>query len=110
LVCICKNGKLKENLPNEISPLVFFDNICEFLYYNISNPSSKNNQGRYYMKGSLRAIKNIIKTVKSVYGESGPEMEEAFENLEFIQVLIQKLCHLAYVSDLPNKVAMTISF
>jgi hypothetical protein len=35
LIYICKNGKLKETLPNEVSPLTFFDNICEFLYFNV---------------------------------------------------------------------------
>ena len=49
----------------------------------------------------------MIRTVKQVYGEE--QQEEAFESLEFIQVLIQKLCHIAYVSDLPNKVAMNIA-
>lgn len=42
LICICKNGKLKENLPTEISPLIFFDNICEFLYSSIIQSSPKN--------------------------------------------------------------------
>jgi hypothetical protein len=41
LVSICKNGKLRENLPNEISPLIFLDNICEFLYFNVFHTSPK---------------------------------------------------------------------
>lgn len=109
LIAICKNGHLKESLPNEISPLSLFDNICEFLYYNLITPSAKASQGRFYMKGSLRAIKNIIRTIKAVYGE-GRELDQAFESLEFVQILIQKLCHLAYGNDLPNKVAMLIAF
>jgi hypothetical protein len=50
----------------------------------------------------------MIETIKSVYG-TGSENEKAFENLEVIQVLIQKLCHIAYGADLPNKVAMNIA-
>lgn len=68
LVCICKNGKLKENLPTEISPMIFFDNICEFLYFNVMQPQPKSTH-RSYLKGSIRAIKNILRTVKAVYGE-----------------------------------------
>jgi len=30
-----------ENLPDEISPLIFFDNICEFLYFNVQQSSAK---------------------------------------------------------------------
>ncbi len=40
-ICIFKNGKLKENLPNEISPLTFIDNICEFLYFSVIHTSPK---------------------------------------------------------------------
>ena len=35
MIFICKNGKLKHNLINEITPLVFLENICDFLYYNM---------------------------------------------------------------------------
>lgn len=51
----------------------------------------------------------MIRTVKSIYGPDEASISEAFENLEFIQVLIQKLCHIAYGQDLPNKVAMNIA-
>lgn len=68
LVFICKNGKLKETLPNEISPLTFFDNICEFLFYNVMQSSPKSQQ-RSYLKGSISAIKIMVRTVKAVYGD-----------------------------------------
>ena len=63
---------------------------------------------RSYLEGSIRAIRIMIETVRSIYGD-GPEGDKVFENLEFIQILIQKLCHIAYGSDLPNKVAMNIA-
>ena len=50
----------------------------------------------------------MIETVRSIYGD-GPDGDKVFENLEFIQILIQKLCHIAYGTDLPNKVAMNIA-
>ena len=35
LIYICKNGKLNECLANEINPLIFIDDLCEFLYFNV---------------------------------------------------------------------------
>jgi hypothetical protein len=37
----------------------------------------------------------MIKTVKAVYSED--QQAEAFENLEFIPLIIQRLCHIAYL-------------
>lgn len=108
LIYISKNGKLKENLQNEISPLSFFDNVCEFLYFNVLQNSPKVQQ-RSYLKGSIRAIKIMIRTVKQIYGPGEQEINEAFEKLEFVQLLIQKVCHIAYGQDQPNKVAMNIA-
>ncbi len=51
----------------------------------------------------------MIRTVREIYGPDEESITEAFDNLEFIQVLIQKLCHIAYGQDLPNKVAMNIA-
>lgn len=70
-----------ENLPDEISPLIFFDNICEFLYFNVQQSSAKTQQ-RSYLKGSIRAIKIMLRTVKAIYAED--EWSEVFESLEFI--------------------------
>lgn len=44
--------------------------------------------------------------VKSIYGEDDHEI---YENLEFVQILINKICHLAYGQDLPKKVAANIA-
>jgi len=74
--------------------MIFFDNICEFLYFNIHQTSPKA-QERSYLKGSIRAIKIMLRTVRALYGE-GPEGDQAIDNLEFIQILIHKLCHIAY--------------
>jgi len=47
----------------------------------------------------------MVRTVKAVYGED----DQAFESLEFIPILIQRLCHIAYMQEIPNKVAMNIA-
>eukprot|EP00347_Sterkiella_histriomuscorum_P010775 403374964 len=101
LIYICKNGKLRENLVNEISPLVFMENICDFLYFNLVQGMPKS-QNRSYHKGSITALKTMIRMIKDFYGE---EDDQIYENLEFIQYLIQKICHLAYGHDMPKKVA-----
>jgi hypothetical protein len=44
--------------------------------------------------------------VKEIYG---PDDETIFQSLEFIQILIQKICHLAYGNDLPKKVAANLA-
>lgn len=104
LVFICKNGKLRECLANEITPLLFVENICDFLYFNMLQGLPKLQQ-RPYQKGSVRALKTMLRLVKQVYGE---DADHAFEALEFVEVLIQKICHLCYGQDLPKKVAANI--
>lgn len=42
----------------------------------------------------------------SLYGEDNYEV---FNELEFLKILIQKICHLAYGQDLPKKVAANIA-
>ncbi len=48
----------------------------------------------------------MIRMVKDIFGD---EDDEIYENLEFLQILIQKICHLSYGQDLPKKVAANIA-
>ena len=85
LIYICKNGKLRENLVNEISPLFFIENICDFLYFNMLQAMPKAQQ-RSYFKGSVTALKTMIRMVKTIYGNEDNDNAagEIYENLEFI--------------------------
>jgi len=100
LVYVCKNGKLQQNLLNEINPLVFIDNICDFLYFNIYQTAHKQQQRSYYI-GSNIALKTMLKFLNEIY-DGQPEV---FSKLEIVQILIQKVCHLAYGHEIPKKVA-----
>ena len=53
----------------------------------------------------------MIRLVKEVYGgQTEEELDQTFLNMEFILTLLKKICHVAYSSDLPNKVAMNLAF
>lgn len=62
MIYICKNGKLKSNLVDEINPLLFLENICDFLYYNMLAGSLKGPQRAYY-KGSRIALKTMFELI-----------------------------------------------
>ncbi len=100
---------MKHNLINEISSLVFIENICDFLYYNMLQSVQNTQSQRSYFKGSIIAIKTMIRMVNKIYETEGDRIGDIYDKLEFIQILIKKICHLAYGSDLPKKVAANIA-
>ena len=52
----------------------------------------------------------MIRMVNQIYANEGPDrIGDIYDKLEFIQILIQKICHLAYGQDLPKKVAANIA-
>lgn len=110
LIYICKNDTLgQQNQVDEINPLLFLDYIVEFLYYNInqgfiqSTKQSGNKSMRPYYKGSSYAIKTMLKLLTKLY----EDQPDAFDQLEIIPILIQKIC--SQVEELPKNLAVNIA-
>lgn len=58
---------------------------------------------RPYFKGSIVAIKTMLRMLKHLYGD----IPEVFDNLEIIPLLIKKICQ--QVNDLPKTLAVNIA-
>ena len=90
LIYICKNGELNSTHVDEINPLLFIEYICEFLYFNINSFQYKDkSQDRPYYKGSIVALKTMLRLLNELYGDE----PEIFNSLEIIQLLIKKVCY-----------------
>ena len=87
LIYICKNGNLQSTMVDEINPILFIDYIDQFLYYNIQT-QMYSTPDRPYFKGSIVAIKTMLRMLKKLYGDT----PEVFNNLEIIPLLIKKIC------------------
>jgi len=91
---------------DEINPLIFLDYICEFLYYNINQGlivKKKDKSVRPYYKGSSFAIKTMLRLLTHLYADQS----NAFDNLEIVPILIQKIC--SQVDELPKNLAVNIA-
>ena len=49
----------------------------------------------------------MIRFVREIYPPE--ELDQAYQNLEYIHILVKKICHVAYIMELPNKVAMNLA-
>lgn len=49
----------------------------------------------------------MIKFVRDIYPPE--ELDQAYQNLQYINILVKKICHVAYIMELPNKVAMNLA-
>ena len=65
-----KNGSLTTTMVDEINPLVFVDMIVELLYHYIDNNSlSSQSRDLLLIRGSVYALKTMIKFLKKLYGD-----------------------------------------
>ena len=121
LLYICKNGKLDNKVSNELSPeetrllnsngievssesfsrkslcemnpLIFLDIVCEFLHEG----------NKDVVIGSEIVLNEIFVLMKSFYPVE-EDYSNALRNLEFIDLLFKKICHLAYYDGSRKKI------
>ena len=104
LIYVIKNGSLTTTMVDEINPLVFVDMIVELLYHYIDNNSlSSKSRDLLLIRGSVYALKTMIRFLKQLYGDS----PDIFNRLEIVSILIKRICN--QVQELPKNLAINIS-
>ena len=76
-----------------MNPLIFLDIVCEFLH-----ESNKD-----VIIGSEIVLNEIFILIKSFYSNE-QDYSNALRNLELINLLFKKICHLAYFDGLRKKI------
>ena len=104
LIYVIKNGNLTTTMVDEINPLVFVDMIVELLYHHIDNNSlSSKSRDLLLIRGSVYALKTMIRFLKQLYGDS----PNIFNRLEIVSILIKRICN--QVQELPKNLAINIA-
>ena len=125
LIYICKNGKLINKIDDEfseeekafleaeeievgaesflkaslceINPLIFLDIVCEFFIESYQKNSQQNTTA------SKIVLIEIFRLLKSFYPDP-KDYAIALERLEFMDILIKKLCYLSYLEGIQKKI------
>ena len=86
---------------SEINPLIFLDILCEFLHENHQNPSRPANKS--FSAGWRIVLNEIFNLLKNFYPNS-KDYAIALERLEFVNILIKKICYLSYSEGIQKKI------
>ena len=94
------NSFLKTTL-TEINPLIFLDIVCEFLMENYQ--SSNLSENKSSSTDAKIVLNEIFRLLKAFY----PDPQDyivALGRLEFMDILIKKICCLCYSDTIPKKI------
>ena len=86
---------------SEINPLIFLDIIWEFLHENNQNPTRPANKP--FSAGWRIVLNEIFILLKSFYPNSR-DYAVALDRLEFVNILIKKICYLSYSEGIQKKI------
>jgi len=87
-----------------VNPLKFLETISAFLLFNLRHGYGKPRSISCF-EGANKCLETCAQLLNKLFGDR----PEIFSELEIVEILIKRVCHLAYEQDLRKKLAVTFS-